>query len=1035
MEKLRFAFCALFLMGCSTTSGTADTDGQVAVDTGVDSGRGEVVIAADVVDVQEVGNLDVTVDTGLESGEIDAPAALCEPGEGCFLDPCEGNQDCLSGWCVQHLGESVCTQNCQEECPAGWNCQAVAGTEPDLVFVCVSDFANLCRPCSSNSDCTSTGGAEDACIDYGPGGNFCGGQCEGDGDCPWSFSCKDVTTVEGSSLKQCVNDTGECPCTDTSVALGLTTTCQVENEFGTCEGKRTCTEDGLTGCDAGIPGPETCNGINDDCDSETDEPNLVEGNYVNLCDDGNDCTEDKCMSGEGCMNEVLNEGTCDDGNACTLADHCETGTCLGTPVECTDDNPCTDDICTETGGCDFPSNQEPCDDNDACTVADQCAGGTCTGIPLPCECHEDADCLDLEDGDLCNGTLVCDTAGVPYKCVVNPNTVVTCSEPDGVDAFCQKASCEPETGGCSFVPDHEGFLCAGGDECAVNNVCINGECTGGGVVNCNDGNPCTEDACDPVDGCSHLTLGNGTPCLDQPGWQCMNGVCTCVGDCQDKECGWDFCGGSCGTCGMNEQCIEGLCVWSCTGTCDGKECGDDGCGNSCGDCPDGKTCLGGTCIEVCEPACDDKDCGSDGCGGLCGICQDGQACINGKCPPPGQECDDGNDIDWDGCTDGEITEWQVNLTWESGQGSPDVAVDKDGGFGIAWSSSNLLSGGYNQNIHFREFDTNCESSTGEKVINGWGYGIVGSFNHYPIVSFGSLDGPAIVWKASGPYLDKISCGSSTAVLASITGATMPAGDLCLEGGGGVFEQVGAPYVAASKDAHALVVWQLNGENNSGIYSRLYTPLEYKSQTKVKVDTTYGTAPIAAALTDGRFIVVWGPTGGTLYGQFMGPDGGKQGSEISLGTYGGGFEIDGAPDGGYVLVGQNGSATPVVFIRRYGSDGFPVGPEIEFLTLPQYTGVTPDITVKPDSSVVVVWSGANIDGDMNGVAARIINADNSFATDVFQVNKYTFHNQTGARIDSFSDGSFIIVWSSDDQDGDQSGIFAQRFNPDGTKKYK
>ncbi len=84
----------------------------------------------------------------------------CLPGEGCFLDSCDDNGDCQSGWCVQHLGESVCSQGCQEECPPGWKCQQVAGTDPDVVYICVSNFANLCRPCSGNEDCQSVGGAQ-----------------------------------------------------------------------------------------------------------------------------------------------------------------------------------------------------------------------------------------------------------------------------------------------------------------------------------------------------------------------------------------------------------------------------------------------------------------------------------------------------------------------------------------------------------------------------------------------------------------------------------------------------------------------------------------------------------------------------------------------------------------------------------------------------------------------------------------------------------------------------------------------------------
>ena len=118
-------------------------------------------------------------------------------------------------------------------------------------------------------------------------GSFCGGPCAMDADCPWGFSCKEAVTVDGIALPQCVNDSGVCPCTAQSAAKGLWTPCKASNEWGECTGKRVCMEEGLAPCDAQFPGPEICNGLDENCDGDTDEPTLVEGDFVNLCDDGN----------------------------------------------------------------------------------------------------------------------------------------------------------------------------------------------------------------------------------------------------------------------------------------------------------------------------------------------------------------------------------------------------------------------------------------------------------------------------------------------------------------------------------------------------------------------------------------------------------------------------------------------------------------------------------------------------------------------------------------------------------------------------
>ena len=155
--------------------------------------------------------------------------------------------------------------------------------------MCISDVSNLCKPCAAAPDCKGLGGADDVCVAYGDEGSFCGASCDSAGaeGCPWGFSCEEAETVDGISTTQCVADAGVCPCTEKSVALALWTSCAMENDDGVCAGKRVCTEDGLAPCDALVPVAEICNGEDDDCDGDVDEPLEVAGAYVPLCDDGN----------------------------------------------------------------------------------------------------------------------------------------------------------------------------------------------------------------------------------------------------------------------------------------------------------------------------------------------------------------------------------------------------------------------------------------------------------------------------------------------------------------------------------------------------------------------------------------------------------------------------------------------------------------------------------------------------------------------------------------------------------------------------
>lgn len=93
---------------------------------------------------------------------------------------------------------------------------------------------------------------------------------------------------------------------------------------------------------------------------------------------------------------------------------------------------------------------------------------------------------------------------------------------------------------------------------------------------------------------------------------------------------------------------------------------------------------------------------------------------------------------------------------------------------------------------------------------------------------------------------------------------------------------------------------------------------------------------------------------------------------------------------------------------------------------------PKVAADPNGNFAVVWESFNHDGDANGIFAQRFNADGTKAGAEFQVNTYTVSEQNQPAIDMSSDGRFVVTWASNDQDGSNYGIFAQRFNADGTK---
>ncbi len=142
--------------------------------------------------------------------------------------------------------------------------------------------------------------------------------------------------------------------------------------------------------------------------------------------------------------------------------------------------------------------------------------------------------------------------------------------------------------------------CSSGKTCE-NNICIIPNCTSvcelESAVVC--GTPLKDSTCDS----SICSDKKGRLC--SVGEVCNNNTWTCE-KCEDScsslgfECGThELCGIStyCGGCLNDETCSSSGKCGTCTPSCEDKACGDDGCGGTCGSCGNGYVCSLGNCEE------------------------------------------------------------------------------------------------------------------------------------------------------------------------------------------------------------------------------------------------------------------------------------------------------------------------------------------------------------------------------------------------------------------------------------------------------
>jgi cysteine-rich repeat protein len=156
-------------------------------------------------------------------------------------------------------------------------------------------------------------------------------------------------------------------------------------------------------CDDGNAVPD--DGCDPDCTFSCEHTDTTTPYNDPDCDDGDECTvEEICdpyvytCSYVNAADGVICGGG---GDLCTGVLQCQSGVCTAmSPMDCSDDNPCTSDGCDPSEGCvnePLPDGSE-CDDGLFCWTGDQCRGGTCSGSSTPSVCDDSNPCT----VDVCN---------------------------------------------------------------------------------------------------------------------------------------------------------------------------------------------------------------------------------------------------------------------------------------------------------------------------------------------------------------------------------------------------------------------------------------------------------------------------------------------------------------------------------------------------------------------------------------------------------------------------------------------------------
>jgi hypothetical protein len=380
------------------------------------------------------------------------------------------------------------------------------------------------------------------------------------------------------------------------------------------------------------------------------------------------------------------------------------------------------------------------------------------------------------------------------------------------------------------------------------------------------------------------------------------------------------------------------------------------------------------------------------------------------------------------------TEFQANAYTTEVQARASVSSDASGNFVVVWHSRFQDGSGFG--VFGRRYDATGTPLGVEFQVSSY----TTSHQFFPSVSADSGGNFVAAWASVGQD------GTGYGIFAQRHDASGTRLGVEFQVNSYTTADQGLPSVAVDASGSFVVVWQSYGQDGTGngVFGQRYdaTGTPQGGEQRVNTYTTGDQGlPSVAVDASGNFVVVWQSytQDGSGYGVFArryDATGMPQGSEFqvnSVTTYSQ-FSPSVASDGAgnFVVVwtsyGQDGSGAGV-FRQRFDASGTPQGGELQVNTYTTSDQANPGVAADGAGHFRVAWESAGQDGSNLGIFGQVYDATGTPLGGEFQVNSYTTSVQTAPSVAADAAGDFVVVWDSDQQDGDALGVFGQRFEPD------
>ncbi|MAT15729.1 MAG: hypothetical protein CMJ46_10735, partial [Planctomyces sp.] len=253
-----------------------------------------------------------------------------------------------------------------------------------------------------------------------------------------------------------------------------------------------------------------------------------------------------------------------------------------------------------------------------------------------------------------------------------------------------------------------------------------------------------------------------------------------------------------------------------------------------------------------------------------------------------------------------------------------------------------------------------------------------------------------------------------------------------------------PSVAMSETGEFVITWGSSGQDGSsyGIYARRFDAAGNAISGEFQVNTfTTGSQnrPSVAMTNTGEFVIAWrsnDPGRSGIYAQRFDASGNTVDGEFQVNTYAGAQvipQIAMNDTHGFVISWSSGSQDGSdygIYAQRYDSEGNPIGDEFQVNDYTTGRQFNSSMAMNNSGDLVITWESQAEDGSGYAVIGQRYDVDGNPVGNNFQVNTFTAGDQLDSSVSMADSGEFVVAWSSLNQDGDLTGIYAQRFDAQG-----